>query len=105
MRAGGQDLGAHADDATEVEGGEAEGVEEADSGFEVRERGGDDRRVGGDEGEVVEADGVEKEELLAEEGDLGGFGGLFCKCDGGAEGGEEGPGAGMCVLGRRREEV
>lgn len=43
-----EDLRAHSGDPVEVEGGEIEGAEEMDGGFEVGERGGDDRRVGGD---------------------------------------------------------
>lgn len=43
-----EDLRAHSGDPAEVEGGEIEGAEEMDGGFEVGERGGDDRRVGGD---------------------------------------------------------
>lgn len=79
---GGEDFGAHAGDAAELDGGEAEGSHVIDGGFDVRERGGEDRRVLIDEGEEVEADGVEVEHFLLELGigwwaSCGGVGGSF----------------------------
>lgn len=72
---GGEDFGAHADEAAEFRGGEVEGGEqEVDGGFDGGKRDGEDRRVVVDEGEEVEADGVEVEDFFLEVG-VRGWGG------------------------------
>lgn len=97
---GGEDFGAHAGDSAELDGGEAEGSHVIDGGFDVGERGGEDRRVVVDEGEEVEAHGVEVEHFLLElgiglgaswggdGGDFRGFGGFEWERDGCFEGRE-----------------
>lgn len=55
---GGQKVGAHEKSTAEIRGGEAEGVEEFDEGLDVGERGGEDRWVGSEAVERVEAEGV-----------------------------------------------
>lgn len=64
---GGQDVGAHGNSTAEIGGGEAEGVEEFDEGLDLGERGGEDRWVGREAVERVEADGVQVEEFFLEE--------------------------------------
>lgn len=62
--AGGEDLRAHAADAAELTGGEADGAQEVDGGAKVSEGDGGNGGVGGGGGEEVDAEGVEEEELL-----------------------------------------
>lgn len=64
----GEDFGAHTGDSAELDGSETQGGHVIDGGFDVREGCGDDRRVLVDEGEEVEADGIEVEHFLLELG-------------------------------------
>lgn len=75
-----ENLGAHAGDAAEVDGGEVEGGEEVDGGSDVGEGDGDDGRVEGGDAEEVDAVGFKVEHLFLEAVGVGGM--MKCRCRG-----------------------